>query len=49
MVGRAALSQAPPAGVLYAVILVASAYAILRVANRLWTKEKLMACARGAI
>jgi hypothetical protein len=49
MVGRSGLSQAPPAGVMYAAILVASAYAILRVADRLWTKEKLMACARGAI
>lgn len=48
-VGEAALSKAPPAGVLYAVALVVSAYAILRVADHLWTKEKLMACARGAL
>jgi hypothetical protein len=47
-VGEAALSKAPPAGVLYAIALVVSAYAILRVADRLWTKEKLTACARGA-
>lgn len=48
-VGEAALSKAPPAGVFYAVALVVSGYAILRVADRLWTKEKLMACARGAM
>lgn len=47
-VGQASLSKAPPAGLFYAVALLASAYAILRLADRLWTKEKLMACARGA-
>lgn len=49
VVGEAALPKAPPAGVFYALAIVASACAILRVADRLWTKEKLMACARGAL
>lgn len=48
VIGKETLWKAPSAGVLYALALVVSAYLILRLADRLWTKEKLMACARGA-
>jgi hypothetical protein len=40
--------KAPAAGALYGIVLAAATYALLRLADRLWTKEKLMACARGA-
>ncbi len=46
--GHGHLWKAPPAGALYAAILVAASYAVLRLANRLWTNDKLMACARGS-
>ena len=48
LAGYAAAWQGQPAGLMHAVVLVAATYPILRVADRLWTKEKLMACARGA-
>jgi hypothetical protein len=46
-VGHATLWKAPVADGLYAAILVAGTCILLLVANRMWTKEKLMACARG--
>jgi hypothetical protein len=45
--GYAAAWRGQTAGLMHALVLVAATYAILRVADRLWTKEKLMACARG--
>lgn len=47
-IGATNLWKAPAAGSLYAIALVAGTFAILRVADRLWTNEKLTACARGA-
>ena len=46
VVGYAALSHWPAGGTLYAAALVAATFAILRLANRMWTTEKLLACAR---
>jgi hypothetical protein len=47
-VGQATLWKAPAAGGFYAVTLVACTFILLLVAKRMWTNEKLMACARGA-
>jgi hypothetical protein len=45
-VGYANLSHWPAPGVLYAAVMVAATFALLRVADRMWTTDKLMACAR---
>ena len=45
-VGYANLSHWPAAGMLYAAVLAAGTFALLRVADRMWTTDKLMACAR---
>ncbi|MES2756100.1 MAG: hypothetical protein V4693_01900 [Pseudomonadota bacterium] len=46
-VGHATLWKAPAAGGFYTVTLVACTCILLLVAKRMWTKEKLLACARG--
>lgn len=48
LVGYAHLWKAPAAGAWYAAVMVAAAWTIAHLANRLWTKDKLMACARGS-
>lgn len=48
VIGYAHLWKAPPAGASYAVVLMAAAYGLVHLANRLWTNDKLMACARGS-
>lgn len=46
VVGYAALSHLPANPVLYAALMTTAAFAMLAVANRMWTPEKLVACAR---
>lgn len=45
-IGYTTLSHWPAAGIFYAAAMVVATFAVLRVANRMWTTEKLLACAR---
>lgn len=46
VVGYAALAHWPANPVLYATLMSTATYVMLAIANRMWTPEKLIACAR---
>lgn len=47
-IGYANLTRLPAGGMMYAIAMAVLAWSVLALANRMWTPEKLLACARGA-